>query len=350
MKLLLNAEAFGYGPSASIASIFEIIKRLYPLATLDYIGEDHTLDLQNKLPYSNVYTWSEELFDSIIVEYDFFITALDFDKAEYARNKGVTTIIYDTLCWYWHRPDKIKNANFYIAQDFFGVRERLDQYKDLNSFVIPPLVKSNIKSNKSFNNTALINFGGLDNPYWTADITSLYVQKLTKSLYPVLNQFFKTIHIVCGKRHLDCVSEYNAINVSYSEMQTLLEKSDLVLCTPGLGNIYELANYGNSYLCLPPANDSQGQQLDILVKQGLSEDILDWKHINKPVDYQEKQIKVLNNIEDNIKIFDTNLFSQKVLEALLNIKPNKLESLFNLFGHSGQFELEACFKDILDDY
>ena len=49
MKILMNAEAFGFGPSAVIASIFPQLSQCSIIKQIDYIGEKHTLDLQKKL-------------------------------------------------------------------------------------------------------------------------------------------------------------------------------------------------------------------------------------------------------------------------------------------------------------
>lgn len=109
MKILLNAEAFGFGPSASVSAIFDIIKNNFSDYILDYIGQGHTLDLQAKLPYNKVLTYTnEEEFKTIVKEYDFFITALDFEKARLAKEIGIKTIVYDTLLWYWQNKDIVK--------------------------------------------------------------------------------------------------------------------------------------------------------------------------------------------------------------------------------------------------
>jgi hypothetical protein len=121
MRVLLNAESFGFGPSAAIAALHPYIKNCKLIEVLDYVGNGHSVDLQRKLKYDTVYEMeSTEEFKNLIVNYDVFITALDFEKALWAQECGVKTIIYDTLLWYWRKiPQSIYNCDTYIAQDFY---------------------------------------------------------------------------------------------------------------------------------------------------------------------------------------------------------------------------------------
>ena len=52
-RILMNAEAFGFGPSAAIAEFFPYLRDR--VSNLAYIGSGHTLNLQSKLPYNQVF-------------------------------------------------------------------------------------------------------------------------------------------------------------------------------------------------------------------------------------------------------------------------------------------------------
>src|SRR4051812_3790761 len=105
-RLLLNAEPFGFGPAAAIATIAPLL-HAHGMA-LDYIGEQHTLDLQKGLPYQNIYDITglntlqkSELLESLASQYDYFLTAMDLVMAGLTEQIGLKTIIYDALTWYW---------------------------------------------------------------------------------------------------------------------------------------------------------------------------------------------------------------------------------------------------------
>jgi hypothetical protein len=52
-RLLLNAEAFGFGPTAAIADCFPFLKERF--STIGFIGSGHTLDLQRPLAYDAIH-------------------------------------------------------------------------------------------------------------------------------------------------------------------------------------------------------------------------------------------------------------------------------------------------------
>jgi len=125
-RLLLNAEPFGFGPTAAIADCFPHLREHF--GKVGYVGVGFTLDLQRPLPYDSLHDVTgvpAELSDAVLADifsqYDIFLTALDFCMAEKARAAGLTVVIYDPLTWYWKTiPQVVKDADLYIAQDFFG--------------------------------------------------------------------------------------------------------------------------------------------------------------------------------------------------------------------------------------
>lgn len=344
MKLLLNAESFGFGPSASISAIFDIIKKLFPNYQVDYIGSGHSLDLQSHLPYHKIYEFNENTFSTFIKNYDFFITALDFEKAKTAKESGVKTIIYDTLLWYWKDKNIVHYADYYITQDFYGVKEIVESLELENTLIIPPLIQKKEVSQKN-KNLLLINFGGLENPFWDIHVTTQYIDNILSTILPILEEKFNNIRIVCSKKHLNYLKKYPVTSVSYQEMQELLQEAKFIIATSGLGNIYEIANYQIPSLFLPPVNDSQGQQLEILQQVGLINSCLNWKDFQHSINYFDEQNNVLNQIKYEIENFDKNRFSNLFQEK--NYENLDLKSLFDEFGDNGSLMLSNYLKLIL---
>lgn len=353
MKILINAEAFGFGPSAGASVIFDVIKNNFPDYTVDYIGQGHTLDLQSKLSYQNIYHYTtENNFKEIVKNYDFFITALDFEKAKYAKEMGIKTIVYDTLLWYWKDKSIVQYADFYITQDFYGVAQLVDTLNQDNlskHYIIPPLIQKKDISNKC-EDFVLINFGGLENPYWTVEVTANYIRKILTIILPIVQSQFKKVKIVCSQNHLAYLEDFPVDTASYKEMQSLLQKASYIIATSGLGNIYELANYQVPSLFLPPVNDSQGQQLEILKKEGLIDNALDWSEFHCSIDYFKEQLFVLNDIKDCIDGFDTEEFTTLFYSKLTHKGNLKLHELFELFGYNGKTALANVLNTILESY
>jgi hypothetical protein len=329
MKIMMNAEAFGFGPAAAIASIFKTLKNSELVSRLDYIGTGHTLDLQKRLDYDNIYLFENEFnFKTIVKDYDFFITALDFEKAKFANEVGVKTIIYDNLLWYWKCiPISLYNANAYIVQDFYGVKERIKLINMNNINLIPPSIVTPLKNDNK--KIILINFGGLENPYWNVSVTIKYIRKILNSLLPLLAGH--EIIITASKSHIQYLKEFDIKNLSFSEMQCVLSRTKYIIATPGLGNINEIANYNIPSLFLPPANDSQGQQLMILRNENLISNYIDWEDIGSSINYKDKQKIVLNNIENQINNLNHGLLKKLLKAKLFKDENLNLSKMINMF-------------------
>jgi hypothetical protein len=345
MKVLLNAEAFGFGPSASIASIFPSLRPM--IEHLDYVGVGHSLDLQRKLAYDNIFNISkEDEFKKLVVNYDVFITALDFEKATWAHQAGVKTIIYDTLLWYWRKiPNIIHECHSYLVQDFYGVREKVAELELTNCHFIPPLVKCPIVRT-SQKEIVLINFGGLENPHWDIQVTAQYIRKILESVLPQLEG--QKVKIVCSQAHLPFFSDFEVETCCYEKMQSYLQATKFLISTPGLGNLYEAANYKMLSLFLPPANDSQGQQLNLLKDNQLIDNSIDWSDLVDFIDYKNAQLKVLSSIRESIHQVNEVKLKESVIKGLKSDKINSRLPELLKFGVNGHCVLSQKLISLLE--
>ncbi len=280
-RLLLNAEPFGFGPTAAIADCFPFLREHF--SKVGYVGVGFTLDLQRPLPYDSLHDVtgvSQELLDAVLADifsqYDVFLTALDFGMAEKAKAAGLTVIIYDPLTWYWKTiPPVVKDADLYIAQDFFGVRERLEQEAHLFNAervrVVPPII-GDVAHAPGERDTVLLNLGGLNNPFWSAEGTLAYARLIVEAFASVAGNVEVIITankcIAANALIAQELAEFGVKNLSRAEMQEVLKGAKFALMTPGLGNVYDAARFDIPTIWLPPANDSQGQQLFMLLEAG----------------------------------------------------------------------------------
>ncbi len=300
-KLLLNAEPFGFGPSAAIATFFPYLRDRFE--HLGYVGVRHTLDLQKDLAYDAIHDVSGFLEDEVkkvLGRYDIFFTALDFEAAALAKSLGLKVLIYDPLTWYWKVvPEVVRQSEMYLAQDFFGVKERLrDESTMFPSMVrvVPPIVSQ--KRSRLSRKYTLINLGGLQNPAWSLEDVVRYAKIFIQAITDCVSH--ENVIIATSNAIAVRLDDSRARNYNRAAMHDILENTKYAFMTPGLGNIYDAAKFAIPTVWLPPANDSQGQQLEVLRKHGLSDSHIDWADLGKPIRYADAQATVLENIKEAI--------------------------------------------------
>lgn len=304
LRLLTNAEPFGFGPTAAIADCFPYLREEF--ATIGYVGRGHTLSLQRKLPYDRLHNISglsgpaeSKELKAIFADYEVLLTAMDFTVAEQALKAGLTVCIYDALTWYWQTIPPVVRKCKYIAQDFFGVSERLG--REQSSFkapvVVPPIIAP-ATPQWSNRQKVLLNLGGLNNPYWSSEGTLAYARLIVESFRKsgVANE--ESTVIAANASLAQDLKEFGVTNLSRDEMQRVLSEARWALMTPGLGNIYDAGRYGTPTVWLPPANDSQGQQLQLLSQHGFVDGAIHWHDLvtQGEIDYREDQQTVLKQV------------------------------------------------------
>ncbi len=356
IKLLLNAEPFGFGPTAAIASFFPYLRERFE--TIGYIGEGHTLDLQRNLLYDNIHDISqfsqetqEEKTQEILQQYDLVFSALDFSFAKEVIKAGKEIIFYDPLMWYWKSVPKIaKEMNVYLAQDFFGVKEKIQLNQDVlekAEIVSPLLSKNSQRSAIQKNKHVLINLGGLTNPLMKQEDVHAYVQLIVHSIQQCLPTDEKVI-IATSQGIVHSLNSSIAKTYPKSEMEELIASSKYAFMTPGLGNIYDAAQGNIPVIWLPPANDSQGQQLHMLSKQSMVDGSLDWNAFSKiNINYFQEQNIVISKITQAIKEVLSNQDAQQALQKIITTSIKKIQiknksslpQIIDLFGYGGDVQV-----------
>lgn len=341
-KLVLNAESFGFGPTAAIANIFPFLRNKFE--HISYIGKGHTLDLQTSLPYDSIIDisgFSDEQITTELSKFDVFFTADDFEIAALANTAGLKTMIYDPLSWYWKEfPPIVKDCDLYIAQDFFGVKERLQKDAEMfpkNSQVVPPITLG--KKQRLGGKYVLVNLGGLQNPFWSVSDTLNYAKLIIESI--------QKINALAGQELIFATSSNIAFKLNKPEVRSysraefikILENTKYAFMTSGLGNIYDAAEFNIPTAWLPAANDSQGQQLELLKQHNLSDAQIEWSDLGFTMDYFGTQQEVMNQITQAVQSISDSGKIQNLLEQaadkIKNMENSKTTELLNLFGTGG---------------
>ena len=331
-RILMQAEAFGFGPTAAIAELFPVIRER--VENIAYIGEGHTHHLQRLLPYNKIYDWGlagglmkkKAFFFEVAKNYDVFITASDFEAATWAKEAGLKVIIYDPLTWYWKEiPQMVRQADLYISQNFLGVMERLKSHPDEfpETIVVPAIVSGLDSLEPSItSNQLLVNLGGLSNPYIDNSDLIVFAHFILGGVRESIEKSFDNV-VFTGNRIIseNLKSEFLVQTHQPHEVQQLLADSSIAIMTGGLGNIYEAAAMGRRVIWLPPANDSQGQQLKLLKQKGMIDAFIDWHHLFsdiEPIDYFAPQPEVLQKIAALMRRLAGDRRIQQQLTVLLN--------------------------------
>ena len=359
LKLLVNAEPFGFGPTAAMADFFPFLRKNFE--HLAFIGGDHCLDLHSGLNYDAIFDITNKKetgnsFKKIVSEYDLFFTACNFRRALIAHSLGIPTLLYDPLSWYWKDiPKQIGNEILYIAQDFYGVRELIEgnPQRFQNYKIVPPIAKK-IRSTQN-KNLVFVNLGGVQNPYWSLELSTEYAAMMIRALRSVIPATQEVI-IATSKSVSFRLNDPQVRTYSRDEIESLLLRTKYAAMTPGLANIHTSACHNIPTLFLPPANDSQGLQLDTIRQHNLLDEGIDWFQIRpeKIYDYKGNQLASLAAISDALIFLKSsdhamNTFTQLCagsIERLNNSHGSALTKMIEIFGSGGA----ESVAEIVTDY
>ena len=357
-KVLFNAEPFGFGPSAAIAEIFPYVRK--QARHLCYIGEKHTLDIQSRYPYNRIIdctgqgsaTDRKAMYLRHLREHELFITACDLEVAEWAKEAGLEVIIYDPLSWYWKEVcPAITNADLYLVQNFLTVDERLQQNRNKlpETIVVPPIVTGphQDKNPQGKASLLLVNTGGLMNPLANAATMMSYAKIMMNCISQTLGNHYDQLCFL-GSRTLSEATrnQFEVRTVAPDQAQAVLQQSTVALMTPGLGNIFEAAALGKKVIWLPPANDSQGQQLTLLKQNHMVDASIDWHNLfpdTPPIDYFQRQGEVMQCIIERIERLTREPTAIRTLGQLMTLAHEQLShthepllsELHRRFSHGG---------------
>ena len=348
LRVLVTAQPFGFGPAAALAQIFDYLRpRVRHLA---FAGAGHTCDIHMRLPYDAVHRLpdhdSGEAFRRLCAEHDASLISCDFPAAEAASAAGIPFGIYDPMPWFWSRlPSVSESAALYMCQDFFGVHEIVRDAKRETVVTVPPVLPPFPQAAEKRSRQVLVNLGGLRNPFQSQEDCVAYA-RLVMAIVPGAARLYPEVHVATSQSIAEVLRHEvpAARTISPQEAQHLLGCSELAAMTPGLGNIYDAAAFAQRVFWLPPANSSQGQQLDMVRRRGLAPFAADWHDIlpgRAPIDYYGGEETAINNITEAIHEASGDPAATERLWALFFqahqalATPNPLTHLLDLFGTGG---------------
>jgi hypothetical protein len=244
-----------------------------------------------------------------------------------------------------------------MCQDFFGVRERVGTAGRGNIVLVPPLLPILARAASTRSHHALLNLGGLLNPFLSqADCVSY--ARLMLALFPIASHLYDEVHVATSH----CIVEDlrhevpAARTISPQEAQHRLGSSEIAVMTPGLGNIYEAAAFAARVFWLPPANNTQGLQIDALRQSELAPFAADWHDLlpgRAPIDYRGPEPEVMASIAGAIRSASRDPAAIERLRALFlqahhaSATSNPLIALLDRFGTGGDRFVAETFAQRL---
>lgn len=356
LRVLVTAQAFGFGPAAAMAQVFEHLRlRVHHLA---FAGAGHACDIHTQLPYDAVHrlplNHDDEDLRRLCSHYDAVLIACDVSAAEAAKAVGVPFAVYDPIPWFWPPgPSPFSSADLLMCQDFFGVAERMRDAEAKNLVIVPPIMPPIMPSAAQRSRQLLVNLGGVCNPLHSQQDSVAYAQ-LALSIVAAAAELYRAVHVSTSQSIVDEIQHDfpSAQTRSPRQVQELLGSSELAAMTPGLGNIYEAAALARRVFWLPPANSSQGQQLVMIRQRGLAPFAADWHELlpaRAPIDYFQHEPTGMREIADATREAAADPAAVERLRALFlqahraPESPNPLAALREQFGEGGARSIADLF-------
>jgi hypothetical protein len=281
VRLLLHAEPYGFGPSAAATAFAPgLLASGHEVA---YAAEGHALDLHRGLPYAGLRDMTgadDAAWTRLLRGHDALLTATDERLARLALAAGLPVAFYDPLSWYWAEIPAFASRCLYVAQDFWGVRERLAREVH-RAVVVPPLCVRRPSSRDG--DFVLLNLGGLHNPHWPASDAAAYAAAMTCAVRAALPPGTR-LEVAASSAVSRALGIPGVRPRDAGEMASLLASARAAFMTSGLGNLYDAAATGLPVCWLPPANGSQGQQLALLVREGMADLRIGWDDLGMQAD------------------------------------------------------------------
>jgi hypothetical protein len=186
--------------------------------------------------------------------------------------------------------------------------------------VVPPIVEPvDHEFHLQRRRHILLNLGGLNNPFWSVQDTLAYARLVVEPIARWAKSRRAKLVIATNATVAKELSKFGACNYTREEMQHVLARARYAFMTPGLGNIFDAARFGTRTIWLPPANDSQGQQKNLLVAHAMADGWFDWHDVvpGARINYRGDQEEVLRQITQCIAAVKEHKDCQKALERAI---------------------------------
>jgi len=352
-KILVTAEAFGYGP---IITCLNIIKELREKVAGEYIflGSGVAFEQAYKCNFFDEYIQCDtfnrkdlEKYRKLFESVDFILSSENMEGAKYAVDLGVKVFYVDNLFWMWDEiPKQLYETDLYFISESLDMSRNITKIgeKIKNKVIVGPLRDFYKKSNdEKLKNQVLINFGGAESFLIGHDTIIQYYYKVLERILKNIKDVgieYEDIIVCGGSRLISQLKKKFQLNnklifESYSQSEYLhkLYESRYVILSPGLGNYFETLNLNQRVLFIPPINYSQYWQLNKYSRLNLGYDTINWNEFQwfKPIKRYVEEDEGVNQVLSNVKQF---IYNEEAIEPFNKKVKLYFNAAQNSFGRA----------------
>lgn len=308
MKILVSAEAFGYGPIATCLNVVKELKK-YDDIKMVFIGTGIALEQALMSNYFDetieckTFDFKElEKFEEFYKTFDVILSSENINGVRFALKIGMKNVYYiDNLMWMWDKlEDGLENLKGYIISETISCRKNFNRIgqKIKRPIFVGPLRDINICNKAEKENKLIISVGGAEAFIIDSDLVKKFYNKLINDVVSnnnLINKFDKII--ICGgsgvinNLKLDSTNDKIIVKtLSNQEFLEELKQASHCILASGLGHFIETVWQNQDILYLPPVNYSQLLQLDYYKVIDLGFELINWDKF----DFFEKIPSLLN--------------------------------------------------------
>jgi hypothetical protein len=293
-RLLFVTDQWGYGTTTSATSIAAALK---DFDTKWFIGEGAGFKLAKNdlfdecIPADTMTSRPPEALREAIREGDVVVSVMNPNAAEVADRFGVPCVYVDMLLWMWDQPPPVPlSVVRYFAEGFTGVERSLERWREHlpHPEVVAPLIVAPTRPVTPGDQTdVLVNFGGLSSWLMPHDAMTTYARTMVKCVVEALAEWPGNIIISAGDHILNPIDrallrlarrDVRFVNLNHAAYLAQLDRSRLLVSSPGLHATQEAFARAIPCLLLPSQNLSQALALRELEREGAAF-ALDWDSI-----------------------------------------------------------------------
>ena len=290
MNILLIAEAFGFGPAASLmcckaqlAAQDHNWRYAGPAFTRPLIHED---EFEAALFMPDDFDMSRPELGHNLDWADLVISGTEFRALEPACRRGTKIILYDPLAWFWEQPVHLSHKRaYYVCPNFPGVDvaglslRHGDRFRVVRPYR-PAVTRQ--RRNGARDSGIILNLCGLRNPVC---ILNGYYEFLIEAAIRAFNPSEWGGITVTGNQELlqQLQGRYPSLGFEakrHADMIRSVSAASLLLTSPGLNSSLEAMALGVPVGFLPPQNNSQAAQLELFQASGVAPVSMDWDAIS----------------------------------------------------------------------
>jgi hypothetical protein len=270
-RVLLIAEAFGFGPASKLIALLHRSPSLQK-GHSTFIGHGSALALAHTGRFDRVIEGDPCNLEQgspmrkALRENEVLVSAMEFGPLAMAKGLGLRTILFDSLFWMWPEVEsRLRDVDVYLCQNFLGVEERVASLDSGPAVVVPPVTVAG-QPGWSPEDFVVLNFGGMLNPYVTRSKILTYVETILHAAQSACRAAGHRLEIYGVGSILEDVRGIDQRIVSRMSMlppQSFVERlrrARSLMTSPGLEVLYEAFTVGVPTFMLPPQNNSQAYQ------------------------------------------------------------------------------------------